>query len=218
MKRFHAYHALILALLLAATVFSVDANIGRTIISPLVDVNKQIEPEVGMFLVARRSLSGTYFQHSVVYLVKHGGKGTLGLIVNRPSQLLMSEVVENIDNSTGHNYPVYLGGPVKRRHMFMLVRNPPDLPHIEHILDNVHVSVARDILEHLIKIGKPSSELRLYIGHSGWTSGQLDSELADKRWHLIKANTETIFNRDNDSLWERLINKLEPSGIVVDVR
>lgn len=100
----------------------------------------------------------------------------------------------------------------------MLVRNPPDLPHIEHILDNVHVSVARDILEHLIKIGKPSSELRLYIGHSGWTSGQLDSELADKRWHLIKANTETIFNRDNDSLWERLINKLEPSGIVVDVR
>lgn len=217
MRKRRTCNTVIFVFLLVATVCGVEATIMQTLISPQLDENKQVKPAVGMFLVAQRSLSGSYFQRSVVYLVEHGEHGTLGLIVNRPSSMSLSDGVANIDEKTGHNYPLFFGGPVERRQMLMLLRNPPDLPNIEHVIDSIYVSLARDVLEHLLKIGKPSSELRLYIGHSGWAPGQLDFELANKRWHLVQANTESIFSSDIESLWERLIYELEPTGIHVEV-
>ena len=218
MRQSRAIYAVMFALLLVTTVCSVNATIVRTIISPKLDGNNPVEPAVGMFLIARRSLHGSYFQRSVIYLVKHSEQGTLGLIVNRPTSLQLTEDVANIGDKTGQSYPLYLGGPVERKQVLMLLRNPPDLPLIKHVADNVYFSVSRNVLEHLFEIDKPRNDLRLYIGHSGWIPGQLDFELANKRWHLVRAETETIFSHDTESLWERLINHFEPTGIYVDRR
>lgn len=218
MRQSRTYYTVIFVILLVATVCSVDATIVRTSISPELYENKQVEPATGMFLVAQRSLRGPYFQRSVVYLIEHGEHGTLGLIVNRPTNMFLTEGDANIGDSAGQNYPLYLGGPVERKQVLMLLRNPPDLPLIKHVFDNVYFSVARDVLEHLMKIGKLSSELRLYIGHSRWVPGQLDFELASNSWHLVRADTEAIFSHDIESLWDRLINELEPIGIQVERR
>jgi len=206
----------IFALLFIATAGGTDAALVRTTLSPQLDENMHVEPAAGMFLVARRSLHGPYFRRSVVYLVEHGKGGTLGLIVNRPSKMTLSEGIANIGDTKGQDHPLYLGGPVGRTRVLMLLRNPPDLNLIEHVVDDVYVSAARAVLEKLLEIDKPGSELRFYVGHSGWAPGQLDSELTSKRWHLVRGDTETIFDGDTESLWQRLINKLEPIGIYVD--
>ena len=62
------------------------------------------------------------------------------------------------------------------------------------------------------------SELRFYIGHSGWAAGQLDFELVRGDWHVVAADTDAIFSGETDLLWNRLIERLEPTGIQVDNR
>jgi putative AlgH/UPF0301 family transcriptional regulator len=60
--------------------------------------------------------------------------------------------------------------------------------------------------------------VRFYIGHSGWAAGQLDFELERGSWHVVAADTDAIFSGKTASLWDRLIERLEPRGIQVDNR
>ena len=203
-----------LILLLAITVVAKGAYLPAKI-GPQSDSVNAVKPAAGMFLVAKRSLKGPYFRRTVVYLVEHGNNGTLGLIVNRPSKLTLAQGVANIDEEDGQDHPLYFGGPVGVSQVLMLLRNPPDLPSIEHVADNVYVSFARVVLDQVLESEKPDNEIRFYIGHAGWTAGQLDFEIARGSWHLIRGDTETIFSDDTVSLWERLIDRLEPVGIHV---
>lgn len=57
-----------------------------------------------------------------------------------------------------------------------------------------------------------------YIGHSGWAAGQIDYELESGSWHVVSADIDAIFTSETDSLWDRLIEQLEPTGIQVDSR
>ena len=216
MRRSSVYHVGIFVLLLVATAGGTDAAWARAMASPPLDGNTHVEPAAGMFLVARRSMRGPYFRRSVVYLLEHGKRGTMGLIVNRPSKVTLSDGVANIGDLSGKDHQLYLGGPVGRTQVLMLLRNPPNLVRVEHVVDDVYVSGARDVLEKLLELDKPDSELRFYVGHSGWAEGQLDFELTRKSWHVIHGDTGVIFSEDTESLWERLIDKLEPTGIFVN--
>lgn len=74
--------------------------------------NSVEKPGPGMFLVAKRSLDGPYFGQSVVYLVAHGEDGTIGLIVNRPGKISLSETVPDLKSEQTTDHALYLGGPV----------------------------------------------------------------------------------------------------------
>ena len=60
--------------------------------------------------------------------------------------------------------------------------------------------------------------MRFYLGYSGWAAGQLDFELERDSWHVVAADTDSIFSAKTDSLWDLLIDRLEPDGIQVDNR
>jgi len=176
------------------------------------------QPGSGMFLVAKRALDDSHFGQSVVYLVEHGKDGTLGLIVNRSSDVSLSEAVPDIENKLATAHALFYGGPVGLPMILMLVRSESAMEGMAHVVDDVYISSDRRVLDEVLAAKKPDSELRFYIGHSSWAAGQLDSELLRGDWHIVTADTDAIFSSETDSLWSRLIERLEPTGIQVDNR
>ena len=176
------------------------------------------EPGPGMFLVARRALDDSHFGQSVVYLVEHDEDGTLGLIVNRPSEISLSEAVPDIEDKQGTAHALYYGGPVGLPMILMLVRSESVTEGMAHVANNVYISADRRVFDEVLAVKKPGSEVHFYIGHSGWAAGQLDFELARDSWHVVAADTDAIFSGETESMWNRLIERLEPKGIQVDNR
>ena len=171
-----------------------------------------------MFLVAKRALDDSHFGQSVVYLVTHGEDGTLGLIVNRSSGISLSEAVPGIEDKQATAHALYYGGPVGLPMILMLVRSESVTEGMEHVANDVYISSDRRVLDEVLAAKKPGSEVRFYIGHSGWAAGQLDFELERGSWHVVAADTDAIFSGKTGSLWDRLIERLEPRGIQVDNR
>ena len=174
------------------------------------------EPGPGMFLVAKRALDGPHFGQSVVYLVEHGKDGTLGLIVNRPSDISLSEALPDIEGKQETPHALFYGGPVGLPMILMLVRSESAMEGMTPVADNVYISADRRVLDEVLAAKKPASEVHFYIGHSGWAAGQLDFELERGSWHVVAADTDAIFSDETGSLWKRLIERLEPKGIQVD--
>lgn len=175
----------------------------------------QARPAAGTFLVARRSLDGTYFGHTVIYLIEHDEQGTLGLIVNRSSQIRLTDALPDIEDEAAAAHRLYYGGPVEPSVIMMLMRGQSAVKGMAHVADSVYVSVDRRVLDAALAANRQADELRLYLGYSGWSSGQLDDELLRGSWHVVGASPEAIFAADSDSLWQRLIERLEPDGIEV---
>lgn len=172
-------------------------------------------PAAGMFLVATRALDDSHFGRSVVYLLDHGDDGTLGLIVNRPGESSLSEAVPGLDGERAAAHGLYYGGPVGLPLIMMLARSERAAEGMAYVADDVYVSADRDVIEALLAAGKSASELRFYIGYSGWAGGQLEAEFERGSWHLVPADTDAMFSADADTLWQRLIEQLEPEGIQV---
>ena len=187
-------------------------------ITPALPGTSTAEPGRGMFLVARRALNDRHFGRSVVYLVKHGEGGTLGLIVNRSSDVSLSEALPDIEDKQATAHALHYGGPVGLSSILMLARGELATQGMGPVANGVYISSDRRVLDEILAAKKPESEVRFYIGHSGWAPGQLDAELEQGSWHVVAADNDTIFSGEMASLWERLIERLEPSGIQVDNR
>ncbi len=173
------------------------------------------EPAAGMFLIARRDLEDPHFSRSVIYLLEHSPEGTTGLIVNRPSGMKLADVVTGISDKATAGYPMYFGGPVQHSRVMMLMRNANQTRLVQHIVDDIYVSADRNVMNRLLAENKPEDELHFYIGHAGWTAGQLARELERGSWHVVKGNAQAIFSVEPGTLWDRLIEPLEPDGLYV---
>jgi len=172
-------------------------------------------PAPGVLLVARRELTGSIFAHSVVYLVRHDQRGTLGVIVNRRTRFHLHDLLPELDREQAVRHTIYLGGPVAPHAMVLLMRGEQPAPGIEAVTGEIAFSAESDVLEALLARSKTPGDLRLYIGYAGWAAGQLDAELERGSWFLVQGSPDAIFGRDDQDLWERLINRLDPPGIRV---
>ena len=173
------------------------------------------KPGPGVFLVAKRALGGSYFRQSVVFLIEHDENGSLGLIVNRSSEIRLADALPDIESGRATAHRLYYGGPVEPSVITMLLRGQSATPGMAHVVGSVYVSADRRVLDRALAANKDAGELRIYFGYSGWGAGQLDFELGRGSWHVVKADPDAVFSADSDSLWERLIEQLEPEGMEV---
>ena len=161
-----------------------------------------VEPAPGTFLVSR-GIDGGPFHQSVVLLLKHGEEGTLGVIVNRPTDVLLAEAIPDLDAGEPP-HPLYFGGPVGLEGLLVLFRSTAPPPGAEEVLDGVHFSGDRTVLEALLRGEVPSEEVRLFVGHAGWGPGQLAGELRRRSWDVVPADLFTLFRTDPQWMWETL--------------
>jgi putative transcriptional regulator len=171
------------------------------------------QPEAGCFLVAQRGLQGPYFARSVVYLLEHNVHGSIGLIINQPLGQRAADVLPDLAHTRTGTYPVWFGGPLSPHVMMLLFRGEYHTELALPIRDGVYASSNLHMLNALVKARKPASELRMYAGQANWTAGQLEQEVADHSWYVVAGDPDVLFSADS-GLWQRLINRLDPPGII----
>ena len=212
-----ARSSLIICSILLLTPFAGADYASNTVASFIATNNHRVtpatEPAAGRFLVARRALDDPHFRQTVIYLLRHGPSGTVGLIINRPSGLNLSEALSDIDGRDLGSHPLFFGGPVEFNTVSMLIRNEQESRLVEHIAEDVYLSGDRSVLDRLLSEKKPDNALHFYLGHARWLPDQLAREISNEDWYVIDTDPAVIFSTRPESVWNRLIEKLDPSGL-----
>jgi putative transcriptional regulator len=164
------------------------------------------EPAIGRLLVANRQVAG-FFGESVIVLVDHGAHGSLGLIVNRPVELTLDELLPDVERARGHAEHAWLGGPVATGQLLLLIRAQQPPRGSALVLEGLHVSGSRETLVELLGGPGAGVEFRAYVGYAGWASGQLASEIARGDWTVAPGDAASVFAPDPSGLWEELLRR-----------
>lgn len=166
-------------------------------------------PARGRFLVAGPELRDPNFSATVVLLTEYGDEGAMGLIVNWPTAAPAAELLPEIAGLAERDDTIFVGGPVARQVMLMLIRSAQELPQAERIFADVHLATSPDLLQQVLSGEVETAGLRLYSGHAGWAAGQLDLELAAGGWRVLPGEADLVFSDDPDRVWPELIRRGE---------
>lgn len=172
---------------------------------PTQQLGFEAKPGKGKFLVASRQLADPNFSQSVVLLIEYRSEGAMGLIINRPSALKLSEALPEVEGLGQRSDTVHLGGPVARNRLSLLIRTSSPPRGSRQIFADIYVSSSETVIERMIRDAKVEERFRVYAGYAGWGPGQLDNEIARGGWHVLRADAETVFDRSASEIWPNLI-------------
>lgn len=161
----------------------------------------------GKFLVAAPQLRDPNFAKTVVLLLDYNPNGALGLIINRPTNIALSTVLPEMVELRDRRDTVYLGGPVARDRMVLLVRSKVQPLGTGEVIAEVFVSASLDTLRGLLEAPGDPGTFHAYVGYAGWAPGQLDSEVSRGDWHITIADADTVFDKDASQIWPEMIEK-----------
>lgn len=157
----------------------------------------------GKLLIASAQLLDPNFVRSVILMVQHDENGALGLILNRPLKVTVKEACEKaMEIETDILSPLHQGGPCEGP--LMALHTDPENAQVE-VIDGIHFSAEREQVEQLL--AGDGENARFYIGYSGWSAGQLESEMETGSWLIAQAQREYIMN-DLPRLWHTLFKQL----------
>lgn len=161
-------------------------------------------PAAGKFLIAADGMRDPNFVKTVVLLARYGPHGALGVVLNRPTDVRLSQVFTGITGPVGGQL-VYGGGPVQRGEWGMLLRAKKAPANALHVFDDVYLSDDNALLEKYVADKKSRDRFRVYSGYAGWGPGQLDAEIARGGWHVIPAERDIVFSPADDETWRELL-------------
>lgn len=163
----------------------------------------------GMFLIADPKLRDPNFSQTVILLCEHDDQGSLGVVVNRPTTLRLSEAIPNISDSHSITDVLYSGGPVQPDHIMTLYRaEKKQVPESEHIATGMYLGGSLAVLEDMIASLASTNSIRAYVGYAGWSSNQLESELGEDSWKLVPADQKFVFDMEPARVWSTLLASL----------
>lgn len=168
----------------------------------------------GMLLVAHPSLTDPNFQQTVVLVCEHGAEGTLGVIINRPTEVPLSEALPNVSVLKGTSYVLFAGGPVQPDGILMLFRVVEAPGRLRKILERVYFGLNREILERVITDPHPTETFRAYAGYAGWAPGQVEFEMAMGSWAVIPADPSSIFDKAPETLWAEMVEAIQAPRVI----
>lgn len=171
------------------------------------------EPSQGTFLVATRQLTGSGFSETVILLLTHSDEGTVGLVINRPSELpLRRELPQGGQPRQTH---LLMGGPVALNSVRALVRTQANNDAGRKVMDGVMFTNDMDVLAEMAA-SDAEANIRYFVGYSGWSPGQLDAEIEYGSWHIVTADVDTVFAQKVDDIWPRIMRRLEAQWVRVN--
>ena len=164
---------------------------------------------VGKLLVVPRQSPDPSFAESVVLLVRYAEDGTVGLMINRPTTLPVSDVLRDLKGSSNYSQPLYAGGPVQVELVQALLQSPAGTHDAAHLFGNVYLVSKKLELEKALAAGKGSRGLRIYMGYCGWSRGQLENEVKQGGWYIFDGSDGLVVDSNPSTLWSRMIARTE---------
>ena len=164
----------------------------------------------GQLLVATPDMRDPRFVETVIYIVKHGTNGAMGIVINRPiAKGPLEELLNGIGvESKGAKGEVILhyGGPVSPEAGLILHSDDVLLESSTRVMDGIAMTSDPKLIE-TISRGKGPRQSLLAIGYAGWAPGQLETELKADAWFVVSADKAFIFGKDAEKKWRQAIDK-----------
>ena len=149
----------------------------------------------GQFLVSMPDLKDGVFDSALVLICEHGETGAMGFIVNKPTEFSVQEIFEQLGlesaDSLDPDVPVMTGGPVEPQRGFLL-SNHPITEDVVEVLNGLYLASSPDVLP-LATNALNQGDAIFILGYSGWSEGQLESEMAANTWINVPWNSDVIF-------------------------
>jgi putative transcriptional regulator len=167
--------------------------------------NRPFQSLKGQLLLDGGGLQGSYFNRTVVLLCEHNPEGALGLVLNRPSENRLEDVLSTELPPKLREETLFGGGPVQPAALSYLHSDPGLLN--GNVMENL--SIGHD-LDELVSIGEswsPSLHLRVFAGYAGWAPGQLDDEMRRNAWLTHPADIDLVFHLPPEDLWKFILRK-----------
>ena len=158
----------------------------------------------GQLLVATPALVDANFARTVVLVAEHSEEGAMGLVLNRPAELVASEAVPEIRELLEPDEPLHVGGPVQSSAIVVLAEFEDAGEAAVLVFDDVGFIPAE--ADPLLLTGS-TRRARAFAGFAGWGEGQLESEIEEGSWILEPARLEDVFTDDPDGLWSTVLRR-----------
>ncbi|SDX51059.1 putative transcriptional regulator [Collimonas sp. OK242] len=158
------------------------------------------------FLIAMPSMLDPVFGGTVVYLCEHNANGALGVVINKPTDMTMQVLFDRIDlkleispgpgelefGDPMAERPVMFGGPVQVERGFVLHTPVKQYSSTLKVTDQIAMTTSKDVLEEVAH-GNGPQRILVSLGCSGWSAGQLESEIVHNGWLTVAADPAIIF-------------------------
>jgi putative transcriptional regulator len=200
--------ALTLTLILASVALRTrgDATPGRTARQLVPGIVRELA--AGKVLIASRDLPDPNFSETVILLADHNSEGTMGLIINRQTEIPVARAFPQLKRVSPLGR-IYAGGPVDTTKVLGLLRAKSPGKDVRQIASEIYLVATREPLEGLISSGTDPDHFRVYIGYAGWAPGQLEREAVAGAWHVVPGDPALVFDPDPSSVWRREIQRTE---------
>lgn len=156
-------------------------------------------------MVASPLIGDPNFERSVVLMLEHNPSGALGLVLNRPSDTVIDELLPAWVDLASSPDLIFFGGPVSPGSVICLGRalgsTPDDFTPVVGSVGPIDLNRGPD------ELGMVIDELRIFAGYSGWGPGQLESELSVDAWFVVDADPLDAFFPDPESLWSAVLRR-----------
>ncbi len=161
-------------------------------------VNERVA-EKGTILISEPFLSDNYFRRSVVYLTEHNKDGSLGFVLNKPMEIKLSEVVDDLPEC---DFSISIGGPVSNNTVHYIHTLGELIPESVAVADGIFWGGDFDYIKEMISNGavKPH-EIRFFLGYAGWTSEQLDGEMEENAWLVSRLSPRIVMQSVDSEFW-----------------
>lgn len=170
------------------------------------------------FLIAMPGLSDEVFGRSVVFMCEHSERGALGLVINKPGDLLLRDLFHKVDLELHREdlmaAPVFQGGPVQTERGFVLHEAVSAGENQESVYAStlsipggLEMTTSRDVLE-AMSVGAGPHRVFVSLGYASWGQGQLESEITENSWLTVEADPAVIFDTPVEERYARAMKLL----------
>jgi putative transcriptional regulator len=164
-------------------------------------------PGKGKILISEPFLPDTFFNRSIVYLTDHTAEGSVGFILNKKLDIRVSDAIAGFEN---WEETLNMGGPVAPDTLHYLHQLGSIIPKSVWIDEDIYWGGDIDVIRRLIANGTiKQSQIRFFLGYSGWSVGQLERELNENSWVIAKIRSDTIMNNRGDDTWKLVLRSLK---------
>lgn len=171
----------------------------------------------GTLLVASPELADPNFARAVVLVLRADDDGAIGVVLNRPTNLVPATIFPELGDSLGaYAGNLFRGGPIAPTRLLYIVRGlAAATVGGPEVLDKVFLSIDDESLPDMARLADGTNELRLYAGHAAWVPGQLQAEINAGGWQVLPGTPELVFHTDPGSLWTELEGRAGSGGNLV---
>lgn len=171
----------------------------------------QSDSLANQFLIAMPSMEDAFFTRTVTFMCQHNEDGALGIVINRPSDLTLGDILAQMNieahDPVASQLPVFFGGPVHPERGFVIHEPPGHWESSMRISEDIALTTSRDILEAVAR-GEGPHHLLIALGYAGWGKGQLEKEILGNAWLNTPTSRSILFERPANQRWKDAVEAM----------